>query len=81
MKIIKAEKAAKIVPIKHGRETKLSAMLKQLQPGEAMMIEPGDVRNKKTMYRIIGNVAKRMNWKMENGFLPDGSGWFARRVG
>lgn len=80
MEILKAEEASKITPLRKGRESKLSAMLKQLQPGEALKIMPVDIVNKKAMYKTINNVAKRRNWKMDSGFLPDGSGWFARRL-
>ncbi len=81
MEILKAKEAAKIVPISNGRESLLSAKLKQLQPGEALLILPTDVKNKKSMYRTINKVAKKMNWKMQNGFLADGSAWIAKRVG
>lgn len=80
MKKLSAEEASGIVPLKHSRETLLSAMLKQLQVGEAIVMEAKDWKTKGTPYRVANNIAKRQGWKFEQGRMPDGSGWVFKRV-
>lgn len=81
MKKLSAEEASNIVPVKNSRETLLSAMLKQLQVGEGIMLEAKDWKTKTAPYRVANNIAKRRGWKFEQGRMPDGSGWVFKRVG
>lgn len=80
MKKLSAEEASSIVPLKNSRETLLSAMLKQLQVGEAVVLEAKDWKTKSTPYRVANYIAKRHGWKFEQGRMPDGSGWLFKRV-
>lgn len=81
MKKLSAEEASGIVPLTHSRETLLSAMLKQLQVGEAIVLEAKDWKTKSAPYRVANNIAKRQGWRFEQGRMPDGSGWVFKRMG
>lgn len=81
MKKLNAEEAGNIVPLRNGRETLLSAQLKQLKVGEAIVLEAKDWKTKSPPYRVANNIAKRYGWKFEQGRMPDGSGWLFKRVG
>lgn len=81
MKKLSAEEASKLMPIKNSRETLFSAMLKQLQVGEALILEAKDWKTKTAPYRVSNNIAKRHGWKFEQGRMPDGTGWVFKRVG
>lgn len=80
MKKLTAAEADHIIPLKNSRETLLSAMLKQLQVGEAIVLENKDWKTKSTPYRVANNIAKRHGWQFEQGRMPDGSGWVFKRV-
>ena len=81
MKKLSAEEASKLMPIRNSRETLLSAMLKQLQVGEAIVLEAKEWKTKTAPYRVANNIAKRHGWLFEQGRLPDGTGWLFKRVG
>jgi hypothetical protein len=80
MKKLTAEEASSIVPLKHSRETQLSAMLKQLQVGEAVVLEAKEWKTKSTPYRVANHIAERHGWLFEQGRMPDGSGWVFKRI-
>ncbi len=80
MKILTAEEAQGIIPLRKGRETLLSAKLKQLRVGDALILHPDDWKTKSTPYRVANNIAKRHGWRFEQGRMPDGSGWVFKRV-
>lgn len=80
MKKLSAEEASKLLPLKNSRETLLSAMLKQLQVGEAIVLEAKEWKTKSTPYRVANHIAKRHGWQFEQGRLPDGSGWVFKRT-
>ena len=75
-----AEEAIGLMPIRNSRETLLSVMLKQLQVGEAIVLEAGEWKTKSSPYRVANNIAKRHGWKFEQGRMMDGSGWAFKRV-
>lgn len=81
MKKLSVEEASRLMPIRNSRETLFSAMLKQLQVGEAIVLEAKDWKTKTAPYRVANNIAKRQGWKFEQGRMPDGSGWLFKRVG
>jgi hypothetical protein len=80
MTILNAEEAKDIIPLTKGRETMLSAKLKQLKVGEALVMPTKDWKTKGTPYRVANNIAKRHGWQFEQGRMPDGSGWVFKRV-
>jgi hypothetical protein len=80
MKKLSVEEAAELPLIKNGRETVVSAMLKQLKPGEALIITRADWKAKGAPYRIANAIARKTGRKFEKGRLPDGSGWVVKRV-
>ena len=80
MQKLNAEQAAAITLIKSGRESMVSAMIKQLQPGEALVITRADWKAKGAPYRIANAIEKKLNRKFEKGRMPDGSGWVVKRV-
>jgi hypothetical protein len=81
MKKLNAEEASLLKPIKHSRETLFSAMLKQLQVGEAIVLEAKDWKTKTAPYRVSNRIAKQNGWSFEQGRMADGSGWVFKRVG
>lgn len=80
MKTLSAEEAKNIIPLRHGRQTLISARLRQLRPGEALIVESKDWKTKGAPYRVANNIAKRHGWRFEQGRMPDGSGWVFKRV-
>lgn len=80
MKILNAEEAKDIIPLTSGRETLLSAKLKQLKVGEALVLGANDWKSKGTPYRVANNIAKRHGWEFEQGRMPDGTGWVFKRM-
>ena len=80
MKILSPEEAQNIIPLSKGRMTLLSAKLKQLKVGEALVLESKDWSAKTPPYRVANNVAKRHGWRFEQGRMPDGLGWIFKRV-
>lgn len=80
MKILDAEAAKDIIPLTRGRETMLSAKLKQLKVGEALLLADKEWTTKSTPYRVANHLAKRSGWEFEQGRMPDGSGWVFKRV-
>ena len=81
MKKLSAEEASQLMPIKNSRETLFSAMLKQLQVGEAIVLETKEWKTKSTPCRVANRIAKRHGWQFEQGRMPDGTGWVFKRVG
>ncbi len=80
MEILNEEEAKDIIPLTKGRETMLSAKLKQLKVGQALVLTPKDWKTKSSPYRVANNIAKRHGWQFEQGRMPDGSGWVFKRV-
>ncbi|MBI1225187.1 MAG: hypothetical protein GC192_08090 [Bacteroidetes bacterium] len=80
MKILEEEEAKNLIPLTKGRETMLSAKLKQLKVGQALVVTPKDWKTKSSPYRVANNIAKRHGWQFEQGRMPDGSGWVFKRV-
>lgn len=80
MKILEAEEAADILPLRRSRETRVSAMLKQLKVGQALVVETKDWKTKGTPYRVASRIAKSSNRRFEKGRMPDGSGWIFKRM-
>ncbi len=80
MKIYDAEAAKDLIPVTRGRETALSAYLKQLKVGEALSIADKEWKTKSTPYRVANNISKRHGWKFEQGRMPNGNGWLFKRV-
>lgn len=80
MKIFDATEAKDIIPIKHGRETKLSVKLKQLKVGEALFMADQEWKTKSSPYRVANNISKRHGWVFEQGRMPDNSGWVFKRI-
>jgi len=80
MKILDAEAAKDIIPLTRGRETMLSAKLKQLKVGEALILTDKEWKTKSTPYRVANHLSKRSGWEFEQGRMPDGSGWVFKRV-
>lgn len=81
MKILEEDEAKDLIPLTKGRETLLSAKLKQLKVGQALIVTPKDWKTTTSPYRVANNIAKRHGWKFEQGRMPDGSGWLFKRVG
>lgn len=79
MKKLNTEEASGLVIIRHGRETFLSALLKKLTVGEAVVLEAKDWKAGGSPYRVANNIAKRYGWGFEQGRLQDG-GWAFKRV-
>ena len=80
MKKLSKEESENIVPIKRGRESRLSANMKQLKVGESLFIESKEVTNRNSMYKTMRNVASKLGWKIQSGFMPDGSGYIVERI-
>lgn len=80
MKILSAEEARDLLPVKRGRETALSAQLKQLKVGEALVLPASEWKTKGSPYRVANHLAKQHGWRFEQGRMPDGSGWVFKRM-
>lgn len=80
MKIIPKTEAEKIIPVGMGRQTLMRAMLEQLQPGDALIIEAKDWRTKTPPGQTINRYAKSSGKKFTHGRMIDGSGWIVKRL-
>ena len=80
MEILDEEEAKNIIPLTKGRETAVSAKLKQLKVGQALVLPTKDWKTKSSPYRVANNIAKRHGWQFEQGRMPDGSGWVFKRI-
>jgi hypothetical protein len=80
MKKLTKEEADKIFPMGRGNNTRISAHIKQLEPGEGCIIEKQDWKAKSPPFRIINYIAKKTGRKFRHGTMPDGSGWFVQRL-
>lgn len=75
------EEAAAYTPLRGKRQTKVSAMLAQLQIGEGLIIERGkDWKTKSSPYRVINNFARKYNRTFDKAYANDGSGWWVKRL-
>ncbi|MCF8246460.1 MAG: hypothetical protein K9J37_10735, partial [Saprospiraceae bacterium] len=81
MQILNEEEAKDLIPLTKGRETLVSAQLKQLKVGQALVVTTKDWNTKSSPYRVANNIAKRHGWQFEQGRMPDGTGWVFKRVG
>ena len=80
MELLNEAEARDIVPLTKGRETLLSARLKELKIGQALVVTPKDWKTKSSPYRVANNIARRHGRQFEQGRMPDGSGWVFKRV-
>ena len=80
MKKLSVEEASDMPLIKSGRETLMSAMIKLLQQGEALVITRADWKAKGAPYRIANAISRKTGRKFEKGRLTDGSGWAVKRI-
>lgn len=63
-----------------GRFTLIYAQIAALAPNTGLVIETSDFKTRGTPYRIIKNVAKKTGRQFSYGRMPDGSGWFVKRI-
>jgi hypothetical protein len=80
MKKLTAEEANAIIPAAQGRTTTVSAMLATLAIGEALIITRTDWGSKSGPYRIVNYYSKKTGRLFTKGRMPDGSGWFIKRI-
>lgn len=78
--IIQKDLAQSILPLSRGRESVVSAMLKQLQPGQALIVRRSEWKAKTAPTRTARKLEKRSSLKFETGRLPDNSGWILKRM-
>lgn len=70
-----------LTPITNGRETMVTAAVKQLAVGEGLVITRAEWKAKEPPYKAINRIAKKYNRLFEKGRMPDGSGWAVKRTG
>ncbi len=80
MRKLSPEEAAAIMPIESSRETRVTAAVKQLQVGEGLIIDPSDWKSKTPPYRAIASVGLKYKREFQRGRMPDGKGWFVKRL-
>ncbi len=80
MKLLTPEEAGKISPVKNGRTTLISSALLNLQPGAGLIVDRTDWKGLSSPYRIARHITKKKGFKYEYGRMPDGSGWFFKRL-
>ncbi len=80
MRILNKEEADAITPVSNGRETLVSSTIKQLQVGQGLIITRQDWKAKYPPTTIVNSISKKTGRKFEKGRMPDGSGWFVKRV-
>ncbi len=74
------EEFESLTPLTHGRETIVTAALKQLKTGEGIVITRAEWKAKETPYKAISRIAQKYNRVFEKGRMPDGSGWIVKRI-
>ena len=80
MRPLNAEELSLITNMGKGRFTLLYAKITELNVGEGLLIEPKDWKTKSPPYRVIKNVIQNTNRTFAYGRMPNGSGWFVKRV-
>ncbi len=80
MRILPPEEASAITPISNGRETIVTAAVKQLQVGEGLIITRDDWKSKRPPYDAVEKVGRKYGRTFERGRMPDGSGWIVKRI-
>ena len=63
-----------------GKFTLIYFKITELLPGTGLVIEKSDWKTKGAPYRIVKNVAKNTGRKFEKGRMPDGNGWYVKRI-
>ncbi len=80
MKKIPKEEMPDKLPIKEGRSSLLRLSLINLQIGEGLEVERGELRTQKPPYDIISRIKKKYGFRYKYGQNADGSGWLFKRV-
>lgn len=74
------EEVAAITTIGGGRETLLSAHIKQLQIGEGLSIEKNEWKAKYNIGRMVKTAGKSTGRTFSCGRMPNGNGWLVVRL-
>ena len=80
MKKIPKEEMPDKLPIREGRSSRLRLGLINLQIGEGLELEPGELKTKKPPYDIIARIKKKYGYRYTYGEKLDGTGWWFKRV-
>ena len=80
MQKLNKEEADKILPVGKGRNTLVSAAVKNLQVGEGLIITRQYWVTKLPPYNTISYISRTTGRQFRKGRMPDGSGWFVQRV-
>ncbi len=71
---------ANLTGLGKGKFTLLYFKISELLPGKGLLIEKSDWKTKGAPYRVAKNVAKNTGRKLDYGRMPDGSGWWVKRL-
>lgn len=80
MQKIGKEEAKDMVSLKSGRETLVSAWIKQLAAGEALIVKRSEWKTTYPPTRIARSISKKLGWTFDTGRLPDNTGWLIKRL-
>lgn len=80
MKKITKEEMPDRLPIREGRSSRLRLALINLQVGEGLELERGELKTKNPPYDVISRIKKKYGYRYAYGEKLDGSGWWFKRV-
>jgi hypothetical protein len=80
MKIIPKGTINGMLPIKKGKDSKLRAMLLQLEVGDTLEIDKSEWTRKKPPYHIVGHIKRKLNRTFLYNQKLDESGWMFQRL-
>ena len=81
MRIVSEDESRHLHPLGRGRYTYVHAMLSQLKPGQSLIIDRKDWVTRRPPYEVIRTAARKFNYSLSYGRMPDGSGWLVKRMG
>lgn len=80
MQKLTKEEVNRLTPLNNGRETLLSAQIKQLQTGEGLVIQKHEWKAKYHIGRMVKTAGKTTNRTFTCHRMPDGNGWLIVRL-
>jgi hypothetical protein len=80
LKVLTQEETRQLTTLRGPRETKISAFIKNLQPGESLQVEHKDWKAKYNIGRIPKRIGQQTGRAFTCGRMPDGNGWLIVRV-
>ena len=80
MQKLSKEEVEKTVVFNNGRELWLTVKLKELQPGEGLIVKKTEWRSKSGPGRYARRLEKTLPRKFRCGRLADNSGWLLQRM-